>query len=170
MDKVKHIQSIYKNVFGKINVDKTQAWLWHLFWDATTVNTLQVSTISLYTLHKHDFHIISFSTEKTSSDKIVCRSRMITCSSFKFRKEMVGYDLRRYWFRLLWWHFFASHVFFWWFFCDHAVVVIGGVCVQKLKILINAGTSQSVLSTPKDLLQICTGQHNIYRNIHVYAI
>ena len=24
-----------------------------------------------------------------------CRSRMITCSSFKFRKEMVGYDLRR---------------------------------------------------------------------------
>ena len=63
MDKVKHIQSIYKNVFGKINVDKTQAWLWHLFWDASTVYALQVSTISLYlsclyTLHKQDFHII----------------------------------------------------------------------------------------------------------------
>ena len=49
-------------------------------------------------------------------------------------------------------------------------VVIGGVCVQKLKILINAGTSRSVLSTPKDLLPICTGQHNIYHNIHVYGI
>ena len=56
------------------------------------------------------------------------------------------------------------------FFYDHAVVVIGGVCVQNLKILINAGTSQSVLSTPKDLLPICTGQHNIYHNIHVYGI
>ena len=107
-----------------------------------------------------------------SDDKIVCRSRMITCSSFKFRKEMVGYDLRRYWFRLLWEHFFASHVFRCFFmviFYDHAVVVIDGVCVQKLKILFNAGTSQSVLSTPKDLLQICTGQHNIYHNIHVYG-
>ena len=56
------------------------------------------------------------------------------------------------------------------FFYDHAVVVIGGVCVQKLKILINAGTSQSVLSTPKDLLQICTGQHNIYHNGIWYGI
>ena len=55
-------------------------------------------------------------------------------------------------------------------FCDHAVIVIGGVCVQKFKILINSGTSQSVLSTPKDLLQICTGQHNIYHNSGVYGI
>ena len=52
-------------------------------------------------------------------------------------------------------------------FYDHAVVETGGVCVQKLKILINAGTSLSVLSTPKDLLPICTGQHNIYHNSRV---
>ena len=56
-------------------------------------------------------------------------------------------------------------MFFWCLFMaifyDHAIVEIGGVCVQKLKILINAGTSQSVLSTPKDLLQICTGEWNL---------
>ena len=56
------------------------------------------------------------------------------------------------------------------FFSEHAVVVIGEVCVQKLKILINAGTSQSVLSTPKDLLQICTGQNNIYHNSIVWNL
>ena len=60
--------------------------------------------------------------------------------------------------------------FFMVIFCDHAVIVIGGVCVQKFKILINSGTSQSVLSTPKDLLQICTGQHNIYHNGIWYGI
>ena len=56
------------------------------------------------------------------------------------------------------------------FFYDHAVVVIGGVCVQNLKILINAGTSRSVLSTPKDLLPICTGQHNLYHNSLVWNL
>ena len=55
-------------------------------------------------------------------------------------------------------------------FYDHAVVVIDGVCVQKLKILFNAGTSQSVLSTPKDLLPICTGQHNIYHSARVWNL
>ena len=130
----------------------------------------------LYTLHKHDFHIIFSARRKKHNVRWLDCMQVPNDHVLQFQVSQGdgGIWSAQVLIQIIMIALLCKPCFFRCFFMvifyDHAVVVIDGVCVQKLKILFNAGTSQSVLSTPKDLLQICTGHNNIYHNSLVYGI